>query len=146
MRIYLNDKNISERMTDIIGLLREKRIREVNMIYSADGILEISNGRIRKLWMTEGDVHEVVSPEFTYHTDSSRILYGNHDHTQIPYPHVSDTKRIATYNIRPNAPMSMVLETGGKSTDCYFTVHEEHDDDDLTGYINEFLSLGTNIR
>jgi len=146
MRIYLDDKNVSARMTDILGLLREKRSREVTMIYSAEGMFEISSDRIRKLWMADGDVHEVSAPDFTYHTDSSRILYSSTDHTQIPFPHVSDVKRIATYNIRPNAPMSMVLETGGRSTDCYFTVHEEHNADDLTGYINEFLSLGSNIR
>ena len=116
------------------------------MIYSTDGMFEISHDRIRKLWIADGDVHEICTPSFTYHTDSSRILYSNVDHNQIPFPHVSDNKTITTYNIRPNAPLSLVLEIGDKSTDCYFTVHDEHDPDDLTDYLNEFLSLGSNIR
>ena len=146
MRIYLEDDTIVDKMIQITGLLREKNCRIVTMIYSMDGMFEVTNNRVRKLLIAHGDTESHTEGKQTFIMDRSRILYSKDDTWQMPFPHMSDIIQITSYNLRPNAPLTMVLEIGDKTSDCYFTTDEHQNPSDIIEYINEFLSLGTNIR
>ena len=145
MRIYLEDPGLVDKMQLITGFLREKRSRSLTLIYSADGMFEITGSRVRKILIAHGKTSSHTDGDTTFLMDSSRLLYSKEDNWQIPFPHVSDNMKITSYNLRPNAPLTMVLEIGDNTSDCYFTIDEHQNPSDIMEYINEFLSLGTNI-
>ena len=145
MRIYLEDPGLVDKMQSITGFLREKRSRSLTLIYSVDGMFEITGTRVRKILIAHGETSSHTDGDTTFLMDSSRLLYSKGDNWQIPFPHVSDNMKITSYNLRPNAPLTMVLEAGDNTSDCYFTIDEHQNPSDIMEYINEFLSLGTNI-
>jgi hypothetical protein len=145
MRIYLEEQGLVDKMKLITGFLREKKSRSLTLIYSADGMFEVMNNRVRKILIAHGETSSHTEDDITFLMDNSRLLYSKGDNWQIPFPHVSDNMKITSYNLRPNAPLTMVLEIGDSTSDCYFTIDEHQNPSDIKEYINEFLSLGTNI-
>ena len=146
MRIYLEDSGIVDKMKLITERLRVKKTRNITLIYSIDGMFEVTNNCVRKILIAHGETSSHTEGNLTFLMDNTKLLYCRGDNWQIPFPHVSDNLKITSYNLRPNAPLTMVLEIGDNTSDCYFTTDEHQNPSDIIEYINEFLSLGTNIR
>ena len=152
MKIYVKDLNPCKIQNKIHNISKHLRmVKKCYMIFSDDGIFEITNNHISKLNITKESSSVYNTRDYTFIIDESVTMYSITNY--IPHTHVIQHIAFSTYKINANSKVRLVIEWNitkepqlsfnDLPSDFYFEIDNEEkiDKEYIIKDINVFLSL-----
>ncbi len=147
MKIYINLKSVDYKILEKLNPYL-KSSKNINTIYSDDGIFRLINNKLMKLKIVDEKVIEDKIDGTSIVIDKSKILI-DAEYYQLPMHHFNESITEYTYELNKNAYIKLIIKFNDKEfNDLYFILK---DDSKVIGVNNDFhtflslLNFNTNI-
>lgn len=144
MRIHLENNELNKKILSNLDFLKIKKTRNTKIFCTKEGLFELSDLGFKKIRIHFNSENTIKNNEISLIIDRTSFHSGE-THFNIPYPHLALNRTVTSYQIRPNCPLLYTIEKTNNDTQYYFYSKENHNNEDIFSFVNEFLCLGTNL-
>ena len=135
MKIYINLKSVDYKKLEKLKPYL-KSSKNINTIYSDDGIFRLINNKLMKLKIIDEKAIEDKIDNVNIVIDKSKLIVDS-EYYQLPMNHFNESITEYTYELNKNAYIKLVLKFNEREfNDMYFILK---DDSKVIGINNDFI-------